>query len=77
MGVEGLKSNTEGDELLPNILGIGALMIGKLKNRVEVELVRRAAAEPKGIFDYRMAYEIAKKRVLEKLSEKQSPKMES
>jgi len=74
LGVEGLKSSTEGEELLPNILGIGALMIGRLKNKVEVGLIRRAADEPKGIFDYRLAYDMAKKGIYEKLSEKQSPK---
>lgn len=72
LGVEGLKSSTEGDYLLPNIVGIGALMIGKLKNKVEVELIKRAAEEPKGIFDYAIAYDIAKKKVLEKLSEKKA-----
>ena len=74
LGVEGLKSSTEGEELLPNILGIGALMIGRLKNKVEVGLIRRAANEPKGIFDYKLAYDMAKKGIYEKLSERQSPK---
>ncbi|MEM2105486.1 MAG: methylene-tetrahydromethanopterin dehydrogenase N-terminal domain-containing protein [Candidatus Bathyarchaeia archaeon] len=76
LGVEGLKSKAEGEELLPNVFGIGALAIGKLKNKVEVELIRRAAEEPKGIFDYKMAYEIAKKLVNEKLKEKSNQKVE-
>jgi len=76
LGVEGLKSEANGEEILPNVFGIGALTIGKLKNKVEAELIKRAAEEPKGIFDYRMAYEIAKKRVLEKLEEKRMPKAE-
>ena len=71
-GVEGLKSEADGEEVLPNILGIGALAIGKLKNKIEVELIKRAAEEPKGIFDYKIAYEIAKKRVLEKYEERKS-----
>jgi hypothetical protein len=76
LGVEGLKSEADGEEKLPNVFGIGALSIGKLKNKVETELIKRAAEEPRGIFDYRMAYEIAKKTVLEKLEEKKMPKVE-
>jgi len=70
LGVEGLKSTAEGEEVLPNVFGLGALAIGKLKIKVEAELIKRAAEEPKGIFDYKVAYEIAKKRVIEKLEKK-------
>jgi len=76
LGVEGLKSEVDGEEILPNVFGIGALAIGKLKNKVEAELIKKAAEEQKGIFDYRMAYEIAKKTVPEKLEEKKMPKVE-
>jgi len=76
LGVEGLKSEADGEEILPNVFGIGALAIGKLKNKVEAKLIKRAAEEPRGIFDYRMAYEIAKKTALEKLEEKKMPKVE-
>jgi methylene-tetrahydromethanopterin dehydrogenase len=76
LGVEGLKSEVDGEEILPNVFGIGALAIGKLKNKVEAELIKMASEEPRGIFDYRMAYEIAKKTVLEKLEEKKMPKVE-
>jgi len=76
LGVEGLKSKADNEEILPNVFGIGALAIGKLKNKVEVELIKRAAAEPKGIFDYKIAYEIAKKVILEKFEEKKSHKVE-
>jgi hypothetical protein len=65
LGVEGLKSDVDGEEILLNILGIGALAIGKLKNKVEVELIKRATKEPKGILDYKVAYEIAKRITLE------------
>lgn len=70
LGVEGLKSTAEGEEVLPNVFGLGALAIGKLKIKVEAELIKRTAEEPKGIFDYKVAYEIAKKRVIEKLEKK-------
>ena len=68
-GIEGLKSSADGDEVLPGIFGIGALAIGKLKNKTEAELIRRAVEEPKGIFDYKVAYQIAKGIILEKPSE--------
>jgi methylene-tetrahydromethanopterin dehydrogenase len=72
LGVEGLKSDLNGEEILPSIFGIGALTIGKLKNKIEAKLIERAAEETKGIFDYKIAYEIAKKTILEKLEKKKS-----
>jgi hypothetical protein len=76
IGVEGLGSEVNGEEFLPNMLGIGALVIGKLKNKVEVGLIKRAAEQPTGIFDYKTAYEIAKDSVLKKLKEKKELKAE-
>jgi hypothetical protein len=66
LGVEGLLSNANGTEILPNIYGIGALTIGKLKNKVEAVLLKMAVEAPKGIFDFKIAYEIAKKAVTTK-----------
>ena len=76
LGIAGLDSNTDGKEMLPSVFGIGALAIGKLKNKIEVALIKKAAEEPKGIFDYKMAFELAKKSVMEKLDEKKTPKPE-
>ena len=76
LGVEGLESNADGVEILQTIFGVGALVIGKLKNNVEAELIKRAVEEPKGIFDYKTAYEIAKKSILEK-PEKKSQTVET
>lgn len=61
LGVEGLESDVEGRELLPNVFGIGALAIGRLKNEIEKNLIKKAAEEPKGVFDYKTAYGMAKK----------------
>jgi methylene-tetrahydromethanopterin dehydrogenase len=77
LGVEGLNSNIDGKEIDPKVFGIGALAIGKLKTKVESELIKTAAQELKGIFDYTMAYEIAKKTVISKLESKKSTKPES
>jgi hypothetical protein len=77
LGVEGLDPNADGKELLPNVYGIGALVIGKLKNKVEVGLIKRAAEEPKGIFDFKMAYEIGKKTITPEKEEKKTPEAET
>lgn len=76
LGVEGLDLNDNGKEIMPYVFGIGALTIGKFKNKVETELIKKAAEEPKGIFDYKMAYEIAKKAILVKREEKKPPETE-
>jgi methylene-tetrahydromethanopterin dehydrogenase len=67
LGVEGLKPTDENVKILPGIWGIGALAIGTFKNKVEAQLFKRAVESPKGIFDYKIAYEIAKSIVLTKL----------
>jgi len=66
LGVEGLSSNADGTEILPNVYGVGALTIGKLKNKIEAGLMKRAVEAPKGIFDFKVAYEIAKNTVASK-----------
>jgi hypothetical protein len=72
LGVQGLDSNDDGKEIIPNIFGVGALVIGKLKNKTEAALIRMAAEAPKGIFSYKEAYAIAKKTLSEKPKEKQA-----
>jgi methylene-tetrahydromethanopterin dehydrogenase len=72
LGVEGLDPDAYGKEILPNIYGIGALVIGKLKQKVEAGLIKKAVEEPKGVFDYKIAYEIAKKTVASQKEEKQA-----
>jgi len=68
VGVEGLESSVEGKEIRPGVYGIGALAIGRLKIKIETELIKRATEEPKGLFDYEAAYEIGKNSVLKKLA---------
>lgn len=60
LGIEGMKPTDNGVEFLPGIWGIGALAIGPLKSQIEAELFKRAVESPKGILDYKIAYEIAK-----------------
>ncbi len=68
LGVEGLAPNDDGKELKPGVYGIGALAIGKLKIKTEMEMIKRATAEPSGLFDYAIAYTIAKEQILKKLA---------
>ncbi len=60
-GIEGLDPKWDGKEVIPGVYGVGALAIGVLKNKIEAELIKKALQEPKGIFDFRAAYEIGKK----------------
>ncbi|MDR2707951.1 MAG: hypothetical protein LBB87_04325 [Nitrososphaerota archaeon] len=68
LGVEGLGSNDDGVELKSGVFGIGALAIGKLKIKTETEMINRATAEAQGLFDYSIAYTIAKDAILKKLA---------
>jgi methylene-tetrahydromethanopterin dehydrogenase len=68
LGVEGLGSNDDGLEIKPGVFGIGALAIGKLKIKTETEMIKRATNEPQGLFDYSIAYTIAKDAILKKLA---------
>jgi hypothetical protein len=68
LGVEGLGSNDDSVEISPGVYGIGALAIGKLKIKTETEMIKRATAEPQGLFDYSIAYTIAKDAILKKLA---------
>ncbi len=68
LGVEGLAPNDDSKELKPGVYGIGALAIGKLKIKTETEMIKRATAEPQGLFDYSIAYTIAKDQILKKLA---------
>jgi methylene-tetrahydromethanopterin dehydrogenase len=68
LGVEGLGSNDDGKEIKPGVYGIGALAIGKLKITIEKEMIKRATMEPQGLFDYAIAYEIGKDKILKKLA---------
>ena len=60
-GIEGLKPSKKCKPILGNILGIGALAIGNLKNQVEMELIKSALEAPKGFFELEKAYECARK----------------
>ena len=68
LGVEGVGVTDDGKEVKAGVFGIGALAIGKLKIKTETEMIRRATAEPQGLFDYAIAYTIAKEAIMKKLA---------
>lgn len=68
LGVEGLAPNDDSVEVKAGVFGIGALAIGKLKIKTETEMIKRATAEAQGLFDYSIAYTIAKDQILKKLA---------
>jgi methylene-tetrahydromethanopterin dehydrogenase len=60
-GVAGLKPKYDLRKLLPDIYGIGALVVGDLKYRLEHEILDDAQKKEKGVFDYNYAFEKARK----------------
>ncbi len=68
LGIEGLKPDDDGREVIPGVYGIGALKIGALKNRILVELFRKVVEAKKGIYDFIAAYSVAKEIITKELS---------
>jgi methylene-tetrahydromethanopterin dehydrogenase len=66
LGVEGMKPEDEMREIVSGMYGIGPIAIGKIKHKVEVELLRQAKEGGKGVFDYNVALDIARKQLSKK-----------
>jgi len=61
-GVEGLKPKDDYKEIYPSIFGIGALALGRLKSKIEADILKEASnTKGKKVFDYNYAFEQAKK----------------
>jgi len=61
MGVSGLKPKDDLKEIAPDMYGIGALIVGDLKYRLEREILADARREGKGVFSYSYALERARR----------------
>jgi len=60
-GIEGLKPTHDNKEFLPGMFGTGALAVGRVKYSTESNILKAAAQTTgKKIFDYKIAFEIAK-----------------
>ena len=61
-GIEGMEPNFHNEEFIKGIYGIGALVVGRLKYKIENEIFKEATiSKGKKIFDYNIAFEIASK----------------
>ncbi len=69
LGIEGLKLTGDRAEVIPVILGIEAVVIGSLKLKIEGELFKNTVETPKGIYDYNVAYEVAKEIAMTEIKE--------
>jgi methylene-tetrahydromethanopterin dehydrogenase len=62
LGVEGMKFDDDMREFAPGIFGIGPLTIGKLKYKLEREILKEARRNGKGtVYNYNYAMELARK----------------
>lgn len=62
LGVEGMKLDDDLREFAPGIFGIGPLTIGRLKYKLEREILKEARRNGKGtVFNYNHAIELARK----------------
>jgi hypothetical protein len=61
-----MKPEDEMREIVSGMYGIGPIAIGKIKHKVEIELLRQAKEGGKGVFDYNVALDIARKQLSKK-----------
>ncbi len=62
LGVEGIKLEDDMREIAPGIFCIGALTIGRLKYKLEREILKEARRNGKGtIYNYNYAFQLARK----------------
>lgn len=66
-GVEGIELNDDMKEMMPGIFTIGALTVGKLKNKVEKEILKEARSNGKEVYNYNIALPMAQKLIQKRL----------
>ncbi len=68
LGVEGIKLNDDMREIVSGVYGIGALTIGRLKHKLEKEILREARINSKGaVYNYNYAIQLARNILRRKL----------
>jgi methylene-tetrahydromethanopterin dehydrogenase len=60
-GIYGIKPDSDGQEIFPGMYGYGPLNIGQIKFQTELAILEEARKVTCGIFDFKQAYESAKK----------------
>ncbi len=66
LGIEGMELEDDMREIAPGIFGVGPLTIGKLKHKLEMEILREARKNGEGVYDYNSALQLARKLLREK-----------
>jgi len=62
LGVEGMKLEDDMREIAPGIFGIGALTVGRVKYKLEREILKEARRNGKGVvYNYNYAFQLARK----------------
>ncbi|MDO8123281.1 MAG: methylenetetrahydromethanopterin dehydrogenase [Candidatus Hermodarchaeota archaeon] len=74
-GVESLNPMDDLRELIPDTFGIGALAIGDLKLKVQRQILQVARKKGQGIFDDRVALDIAREILEEQLESASRPRL--
>jgi methylene-tetrahydromethanopterin dehydrogenase len=67
LGIEGIKLEDDMREIVPGIYGVGALTIGRLKHKVEKEMLKEVRSNGKGTYNYNFALELARKLLKKKI----------
>ncbi|MFX1491606.1 MAG: methylene-tetrahydromethanopterin dehydrogenase N-terminal domain-containing protein, partial [Promethearchaeota archaeon] len=75
-GVESLIPTDDLRELIPDTFGIGALAIGDLKLKVQLQMLKEARKKAQGIYDETAALSIARDILLEQRHSTSKPKLE-
>jgi len=68
LGIEGMRLEDDMREIAPGIFGIGPLTIGRLKHKLEIEILRESRRNGKGIYDYNSALQLARKLLQRKIA---------
>jgi len=68
LGIEGMKLEDDMREIASGIFGIGPLTVGKLKHKLEMEILREAIKNGKGIYDYNSALQLARNLLQKKIA---------
>jgi methylene-tetrahydromethanopterin dehydrogenase len=68
LGIEGIKLEDNMREIVPGIFAVGGLTIGRLKHKVEEEMLKVVRSNGKGIYHYNFALELARKLLKKRIS---------
>lgn len=68
LGIEGMKLEDDMREIETGIFGIGPITVGKVKHKLEIEILREAKKRGEGIYDYNFALQLARKLLQKKIA---------